>query len=128
MFPHAILEVFPCYCYNLNLNWGAILNRNLKHSNSIQYYHSRINDAMMVFLHMYEPEHQFFLCPLGLIYCILYICLFSLLFLSYCIKELYIIAKDEYLLKKNQNTFFGFNLPWTLMFWSHWPSFYREML
>lgn len=76
MFPHVILAVFPWHCYNCNLNWGVIPNRNLKHSNSIQYYHSRINDAMIFFLHMYEPEHQFFLCTLGLMYCILHICIF----------------------------------------------------
>lgn len=50
-------------------------------------------------MHIYEPEHQFFLCTLGLMYCILHICI-SFPFLSYCIKELYIIAKDEYLMKK----------------------------
>lgn len=54
----------------LELIPGIIPDRNLKHSNSIQYYHSSINDAMMFFLHMYEPEHQFFLCTLGLMYCI----------------------------------------------------------
>lgn len=128
MFLQAILEVFPWYCYNCSLNWGLILDRNLKHSNSIQYYHSRINDAMMFFLNIYEPEHQFFLCTLGLMYCILHICIFFPIFklshkgsAHYC--KRWILNE-----KKNQNTFFGFTLPWTLMFWSHWHSLYREML
>lgn len=98
MFLPVILEVLPWYCYNCNLNWSIIPDRNLRHSNSIQYSHSGINDVMMfIYMHMYKPEHRFFFCAYDL--SIAYLQLFFL-FLNHCIKELYIIAKNEYLMKK----------------------------
>lgn len=65
-------------------------------------------------MHMYKSDHHFFVCAYGL--SIAYLQPFVPL-LNCCSKELYIIAKGEYLMKRNpQNTFFGFALPWTLMF------------
>lgn len=46
---------------------------------------------------MHESEHHFFFCAYDLN--VAYLQLFFL-FLNHCIMELYIIAKDEYLMKK----------------------------
>lgn len=96
------VEVFPWYCYNCNLNWSIIPDRNFKHSNSIHCSYSGINDVMMfISVHMYESEHHFFLLRLWLNYCIFAAIfpIFKHLHLNHC-KELYVIAKGEYLMKK----------------------------
>lgn len=52
---------------------------------------------MFIYMHMYESEHHFFFCGYDL--SIAYLLLFFLV-LNHCIKELYITAKDEYLMKE----------------------------
>lgn len=71
----------------LELIPDVILDRNHKHSNSIQYYHSSINDAMMFFFTYVWTWAPVF--PLHFRAYVLHIAYldFYFLFLSYCMKE-----------------------------------------
>lgn len=65
---------------------------------------------MLIYVHVYESEHHFFFCAYDL--SIAYLQPF-LLFVNHCIKELYIITKDENLMKKILQIL---SLPQTWMF------------